>query len=395
MEVRFIDWFAGIGGFHLGLSRAGLECVGAVELEPDARRVYEARFAPSWFPNDVSEVTANDIPKADIWTAGFPCQDLSVAGKRAGFAGSRSGLIWHLLDLADDARPSWIVLENVPGMLTVDGGLGFAELLARMDDLGYVGAWRTLDAQFFGVPQRRRRVFVVACLAGVGSPGKVLALTSGGGGHCPPGDKAWPDAAKPLGRGSAGVGGGASDPRGPGSPFGNRPSTGEPLVAVKTRRGSTDNPGDRWKTGGPAPTLNGMDLRHPSNPATLVHPDPAYCLADAAGSRQGSGRGGLTSRAVDVAPTLTSAEASLNERGVRVVEPVISTVSTNVRRLTPVECERLQGFPDLWTCLCGGSGWASCSCKDGYRYRTLGNSVAVPVVEWIAHRLANQARSRQ
>jgi DNA-cytosine methyltransferase len=109
-------------------------------------------------------VDANDIPEADIWSGGFPCQDLSVAGKRAGFAGKRSSLAFTFLDLVEQRRPRWLVLENVPGLFSSNKGADFGRLLYEMEQLGYGVSWRTLDARYFGVAQRRRRVFIVASL---------------------------------------------------------------------------------------------------------------------------------------------------------------------------------------------------------------------------------------
>ncbi len=116
--MRFASFFSGIGGFELGLDRAGHECVFACEIDPFARSVYQARFGrlPT---EDVTRVQPHEIPEADLWCGGFPCQDLSTAGKRAGLGeGTRSGLVWNLLDLAAERRPDWLLLENVPGLLT-------------------------------------------------------------------------------------------------------------------------------------------------------------------------------------------------------------------------------------------------------------------------------------
>lgn len=206
--MRAASWFAGIGGFDLALRRAGHEVVGACEIDPFARKVYAARFVvPPWFRSDINEVVPDAIPEADLWCGGFPCQDLSVAGKRDGFSGARSGIVWRWLDLAAGCRPRWILMENVPGMLSVDGGAGFGALIARLDELGYVGAWACLDARHFGVPQRRRRIFILACRAGIGDPGAVLALTESRGGHSAAGGTTREDVAGTLGGCTPGAGG--------------------------------------------------------------------------------------------------------------------------------------------------------------------------------------------
>jgi len=137
---------------------------------------------------------------ATLWSGGFPCQDLSVAGKRGGMgthadrADTRSGLAYAFLDLVERHRPPAILLENVPGLLSSNGGRDFGALLGRLVELGYWWAYRILDAQFFGVPQRRRRVFICALHAGAGfgadSPAAVLSVGSRCGGHSAAGDEA-------------------------------------------------------------------------------------------------------------------------------------------------------------------------------------------------------------
>ena len=133
-------------------------------------------------------------PGATLWSGGFPCQDLSVAGKRAGLAGARSGLAYTFLDLVERHRPPAILLENVPGLLSSNGGKDLGALLGRLGELGYWWAYRILDAQFFGVPQRRRRVFICALHAGAGfgadSAAAVLSVGARCGGHSAAGDEA-------------------------------------------------------------------------------------------------------------------------------------------------------------------------------------------------------------
>lgn len=203
--MKVASFFAGIGSFDLGLTRAGHEIVYACEIEPFARSVYAARFWREPEGKDINDVRPEAIPDADLWCGGFPCQDLSTAGRRAGIvAGARSGLVWRFLDLAAERGPEWVLLENVPGLLTgrddEDGdevaagdpagrpGMGtaggsvswFGSLLGALAERGYVGAWRVLDARYFGVPQRRRRVFLLARRAGDGpDPGEVLLEPEG------------------------------------------------------------------------------------------------------------------------------------------------------------------------------------------------------------------------
>jgi DNA-cytosine methyltransferase len=162
--VRHASFFSGVGGLDLGFERAGIETVSVSEIDPYANAVLAERFPDAPNLGSITEVDANDIPEADIWSGGFPCQDLSVAGKRAGFAGKRSSLAFTFLDAVEQRRPRWLVLENVPGLFSSNKGADFGRLLYEMEQLGYGVSWRTLDARYFGVAQRRRRVFIVASL---------------------------------------------------------------------------------------------------------------------------------------------------------------------------------------------------------------------------------------
>ena len=162
--MKHASFFSGVGGLDLGFERAGIETVSVSEIDPYANTVLAERFPSAPNLGSITEVNANDIPEADIWSGGFPCQDLSVAGKRAGFAGKRSSLAFTFLDLVEQRRPRWLVLENVPGLFSSNQGADFGRLIYEMEQLRYGVSWRTLDARYFGVAQRRRRVFLVASL---------------------------------------------------------------------------------------------------------------------------------------------------------------------------------------------------------------------------------------
>jgi len=166
--ARFVSLFAGVGGFDLGLEQSGHTCVGQVEIDKNARAILERHWPNVPKHDDVQTAIdwANNnglTGTVDLVVGGFPCQDLSVAGKRAGLAGKRSGLFFDALAFAQSVKAKTIILENVPGLLSSNQGRDFGQLLTELADAGYSNIeWRVLNSQFFGVAQRRRRVFIVA-----------------------------------------------------------------------------------------------------------------------------------------------------------------------------------------------------------------------------------------
>ena len=185
-----VSLFAGVGGFDLALERAGVKVVASVEIDKKAQEVLRRHFPDSTIFGDITGVTGEQLraagfdPANGIITGGFPCQDLSVAGKRAGLEGSRSGLFWEICRLLDETRTQNFILENVPGLLSSNGGKDMAVVVEALVERGYRIAWRVLDAQHFGVPQRRRRVFIVGCLGDSGAaPEEILAIAEGRAGY--------------------------------------------------------------------------------------------------------------------------------------------------------------------------------------------------------------------
>jgi DNA (cytosine-5)-methyltransferase 1 len=185
-----VSLFAGVGGFDLALQRNGVKVVASVEIDKKCQEILARHFPESTIFGDIMEVTgeqliaAGFIPERGIITGGFPCQDLSVAGKRAGLGGARSGLFWQICRLLDETRAQNFILENVPGLLSSNNGKDMACVLEALVERGYRIAYRVLDAQHFGVPQRRRRVFIVGCLRDTGrSPEEILAIAEGRAGH--------------------------------------------------------------------------------------------------------------------------------------------------------------------------------------------------------------------
>jgi len=158
--------FAGIGGFDLGFERAGWKTIWQIEIDPRNRAVLADRFPDAQRFADVLNVGAETLPPVACITAGFPCQDISVSGSRtgrgSGLAGERSGLFWQAIRVIREILPTWVVLENVLGLFSVNARADFEAVIRALADSGYLGFWRVLNAQYFGVPQNRRRVFMVA-----------------------------------------------------------------------------------------------------------------------------------------------------------------------------------------------------------------------------------------
>ena len=196
MTMTGVSLFAGVGGFDLALERAGVRVVASVEWDKNAQSVLRKRFPNAEVFGDIQGVTGEQLiragfdPNNGIITGGFPCQDLSVAGKRAGLAGKRSGLFWEICRLLDETRAQAFILENVPGLLSSNEGRDMAVVIEALVERGYRVGWRVLDAQYFGVPQRRRRVFIVGCAREFGrTPEEILAITEGRAGYLATGGK--------------------------------------------------------------------------------------------------------------------------------------------------------------------------------------------------------------
>lgn len=213
--MKFIDLFAGIGGFRRGMELAGHECVGFCEWDKYATASYismhlltnEQREYLStldlkkrqkeilkdeyrngeWYSNDIRNVDAGSVPKADCWCFGAPCQDFSIAGKRAGLNGDRSSLVREVFrilgEIEEKSRPEWIIYENVKGMFSSNRGFDYLEILLAMDELGYDCEWQLFNSKDWGVPQNRERVYTVGHLRSRGAA-KILPIAGADGENC-------------------------------------------------------------------------------------------------------------------------------------------------------------------------------------------------------------------
>lgn len=168
-QMTFLDFFSGIGGFRAGLELCGMKCKGHCEIDKYADRSYRAIYdikEDEWYGEDITKVSPEELPRVNIWTGGFPCQDVSISGRQIGLDGSRSGLFFEVVRLLKgkkpEDRPEWVILENVKNILSIHGGWDFATVLYSLASLGYNIEYGLLNSKFHGVPQNRERVYIVA-----------------------------------------------------------------------------------------------------------------------------------------------------------------------------------------------------------------------------------------
>ncbi|NRG76037.1 DNA cytosine methyltransferase [Streptococcus suis] len=370
--MKFLDLFAGIGGFRLGMERAGHECVGFCEIDQFARKSYKAihNTEGELEFHDITRVTdesVRGIGRVDVICGGFPCQAFSIAGKRAGFEDTRGTLFFEIARFASILRPKYLFLENVTGLLNHDNGNTFETILGALDELGYDAEWQVFNSKNFGVPQNRERAFIIGHLRGAG--GRAIF------------------------------------------PFGG---VDEEASTYKPRRVGNINPsgngmnGEVFASDGLAPTLTTnkgegikiVGVMQPNfNQSGCVY-DPEG-IAPTIRTMQG---GGLEPKiAVREASTKGYSEATVGDsvnlshpnsstRRGRVGKQVANTLLTGeeqgvvtpnfrIRKLTPRECWRLQGFPD-WA-----FDKAQAVNSNSQLYKQAGNSVTVNVIEAIARRL--------
>ena len=404
--MRHGSVFTGIGGIDLGFERAGMESAFQCEVDPWCQRVLLRHWPRVRLYDDVKELIRrvterDDLPEVDVLSGGFPCQDISLAGGRAGLAGNRSGLYFAFMELVAALRPEFVLVENVTGLLSSNGTQDLGAVTGTLEELGYGWAYRTLDSRYFGVPQRRRRVFVVGCVGGSTRRAAEVLFESQG--------LPW----DPLA--------GSEEREGAPAPSRNRPTEGrvtrllnahptprydgesDSFVVEEGAIGAAFNGPKAWSDAVEeemSPTLAGADSgnRFP----VVAHPVAMRWRE----GKPGGGKGALLSD--DRALTLAAADDQTlfqpvgfqqNQREEVILSDQASSLTTGggkpgqgygavmdgfvVRRYTPVECERLQGFPDDWTRYDPDGR----SIRDDERTRMLGNAVTVPVAEWIGRRL--------
>jgi DNA (cytosine-5)-methyltransferase 1 len=371
--MRYLSVCSGIEAASVAWHSLGWTPVACSEIEAFPAAVLRHHY-PS-VPNRGDMTKFQEWPYAaiDVLVGGTPCQSFSVAGLRKGLADPRGNLALTYLAIADKYRPRWVVWENVPGVLSSNGGRDFGAFVGGLGELGYGWAYRVLDAQYFGVAQRRRRVFVVGYLGDWARAAAVLFERHSLSGHPAPRRETREDLAGTLGARTGSGGGFSTDFECDGGVIA---STGDVAACLETTSHDYSR-ADGF-------TMIAHALRGEGFDASEDVTERGTPLLPIAFPANLSGTQSATT--AQRSPSL----GAKNPMAVALATQGVMT-SMQVRRLTVTECERLQGFPDGYTAI----PWRlkdAAECPDGPRYKALGNSMAVPVMEWIGRRIAMMER---
>ena len=375
--MRVATCFSGIGCPELAWQNLGWNFVWKSEIHPFASAVLRHHY--SSFPNlgDIKNVHqyAKKIQAkfgpVDLICGGSPCQSFSVAGLRRGLDDPRGNLMLTYLGVVSKFKPKWVVWENVPGVLSVDGGRAFATFITSLEELGYEIAYRILDAQHFGVPQRRRRVFVVGYFGDWRRAAAVLFDRQSMSGNIKPGTETGP-ASSPAA--ASGTGSDSSDFRRnimawnakQSSTAGAIPGPVAPTLLTTTTNGIILF-GDIWngKVGNVSQTLQSHTTSYSTHSIPAVIRQKVF---------------GPSRHPLSVQPTLSAFQQHYD---LDTEAFVVNESEITIRRITPLEAERRQGFPDGYTYVPYNRKMAT----DSPRYFVIGNSMARPVLEWIGNRI--------
>jgi DNA (cytosine-5)-methyltransferase 1 len=406
--MNYLSVCSGIEAATCAWHDLGWNPVGFSEIEPFPSAVLKHHYPTVPNLGDMTKYKEWNLDSVNLLVGGTPCQSFSVAGLRKGLDDPRGNLALTYVGILDKFKPKWCVWENVPGVLSSNGGRDFGSFLGALAELGYGFAYRVLDAQNFGVPQRRRRVFVVGCLGDWESAAKVLFESD-----CLSGDnqKSRTKRQATTTYSERGVAYGGSDgecadtvtskwAKGSGGPSGNECGlfvahkvyeTHPADSRVKEMGEVCQTVTSRWGTGGGnVPLVQAYSLREDAKannfsatplsvtpalqamqPSVQSHHAQTFVVDRAAFNQGANALYEPRIEETEVMPTLVS-------KGPHAVMNHMA-----VRRLTPRECERLQGFKDDYTVI----PWKKGESPDGHRYKALGNSMAVPVMKWIGERI--------
>ena len=410
-ELTFIDFFAGVGGFRLGFELAGLKCIGFCENDKFALKSYKAMFDTKgeWHKDDINTIKSEEIPYADIWCGGTPCQDVSIAGMRKGLSGDRSGLFFKFIELLkgkdEKDKPTFIVLENVKGLLSSHRGFDFTEYLHQISQAGYDAIWQVLNSKDFGVPQNRERVFLIGHLRSRGRR-EILPITRENSatlkkiiGGCQ-GERVYdPKGISCTLTGCGGGGGGKT-----GLYFIHQSTTKKKITNNSRCITSRYTAGIVNRSASNSAVLearavltperinkrqNGRRMKETGEPMFTLTSGDRHGVAIKEATKKGFAE-------AHVGDSINLSFPNSKTRRGRVGKEIAQTLDTSceqgtltenlrIRRLTPRECFRLQGFPDSLF------DKARKVNSDAQLYKQAGNAVTVNVAYEIAETIKNSA----
>lgn len=334
--MRYFSTFSGIGGFELGIGNEH-ECVGFSEIDKYAVQIYKKHFPNHKNYGDITKINPSELPDFDLLVGGFPCQAFSIAGKRGGFDDTRGTLFFEIARIVREKQPRLLLLENVKGLLSHDKGRTFATIISTLDEMGYDAEWQVLNSKNHGVPQNRERVFIIGHLRGTPRP-KIFPF-------------------------------GCYDKISTNPNQGSKPKTKHTFstIATNTKRKESNYI---------------KQINYPKHSNDRVY-DPEG-LSPTLNTMQGGNRQPF------ILPVLTPDRLKKRQNGRRFKkkgEPSFTLTAQDkhgvyngesIRRLTPVECARLQGFPDNW----------HDGLSDTQAYKCYGNAVTTKVIKNIIKRLS-------
>lgn len=392
MKLTFVDLFAGVGMARMGMEQAGFECVYTCEFDKHKRKEYEIIHGNEPQGCDIRDVRAADIPRADVWFFGAPCQDFSIAGLRKGLGGDRSSLIGEVFRLIEEKaedKPEWLVYENVKGMLSSNYGYDFLSILLAMDGLGYDVEWQVLNTKNFGLPQNRERVYTIGHLRTSGSK-QILPITKG--------DRQADQLRKQIVSNTITA------------RYGEATTVGTYIVASHENKPHEIRQIAKLKSDKP---------ENPSAHRVYDKDGISPCLNTAQGGgrephiiqrKHGFNKGNM----YDIAPTLTKSAYHENNLVIKSCitpdgaekrqngrcfkedgEPMFTLTKQDIhgvfiqdgeeyviRKLTPKECMRLQGVPDEYT-----DKLIMAGISDSQIYKAAGDGLSVPIAKEIGERI--------
>jgi DNA (cytosine-5)-methyltransferase 1 len=352
-KIRYFSMFTGVGGFELGIGNRA-DCIGFSEIDKYACKLLGDKFPNVKNYGDATKINPSELPDFDMLCGGFPCQAFSIAGKRRGFQETRGTLFFDIARILEVKRPKLVFLENVKGLLNHNQGKTFSVIIQALEELGYDVQWLVCNSKFFGVAQNRERVFIIGSIRGTPRP-EIL----------------------PFERINRETDGEDKTPR------------QEINIIDDVGRPNKFKLGDRMKEDGDCFTLNHIEKRGiltkdleigiaiQGSQAQRVYTTDIAPTLKGLGGGQGAKTGLYAISNSSAREFKWQEENSPTILGREYKEPKVVRTPFTIRRLTPTECERLQGFPDGWT-----AGFS-----DTQRYKMMGNAVTVNVIKTVSNKL--------